>query len=180
MIQTVVSKLGPLLTDWAAAAHPAGWLSAGARMVTADRSEIGRYAAEQGSRLNATQGLLVLGGLIVLISGAALATWLQKRPPLPVVLLFNRLAREAGLAPADRVLLYWMARRHGAAAPLAPLLCPGTLGAWAREHAGTRAGRRSGPRHFRAVRLARAASIRRQLFGTAPPPPSPQPVHQKL
>jgi len=158
------------LPDTPAPGGPADWLSAGARMVTADRSEIGRYAAEHGSRLDARQGLLILGGLVVLISSASLAAWLaRRRPPVPVVLLFNRLGREAGLGPGDRWLLYRIARPHGRAASLAPLLCPGTLGAWARDHARSR----TGPRRRRAARLARAASIRRHLFGDAPPPAAP-------
>ena len=144
---------------------PSAWLSAGARLVTADRSEIGRYAAEHGSRLDAKQGLVILGGLVVLISSASLTAWVvRRRPPVPVLLLFNRLAREAGLGVGDRWLLYRIARPHGRGATLAPLLCPGTLGAWARNDARTQ----GGPRRRRAARLARAASIRRHLFGLAP------------
>ncbi len=141
---------------------PTAWLSAGARLVTADRSEIGRYAAQRGSGLNAEQGLLILGGLVVLISSASLAAWLtRQRPPTPLPLLFNRLARESGLGPGDRWMLYRMSRGRGRAAVLAPLLCPETLGVWARHHARTH----RGPRRLRAARLARAASIRRHLFG---------------
>lgn len=170
MISSLVQLFGQLLPgvpglpDAPGAGGPGGWLAAGARMVTADRSEIGRYAAEHGSRLDAKQGLLILGGLVALISSASLAAWVaRRRPPVPVVVLFNRLAREAGLGPGDRWLLYRIARPHGRAAALAPLLCPGTLGAWARDQARSRAG----PRRRRAARLARAASIRRHLFGGA-------------
>ena len=168
------SALG-LAPDGSGGAAP--WLLAGARLVTADRAEIGRYAAEQGSRLDAGQGLLILGGLILLISAAALTAWvIRRRPPLPVVILFNRLAREAGLKLGDRWLLYRVARGRGPAAVLAPLLCPTTLGAWAREHA--RAG--PAPRQRRAAGLARAASIRRRLFGPAAASASRPPFPQEL
>ena len=176
MIAALLDTTAGLLSWLASAPGPASWRQAGARMVTADRSEIGRYAAEQGSRLNAEQGLLILGGLVVMISSASLVVWItRRRPPVPVVLLFNRLAREAGLGAGDRWLLYRIVRQQGRiaqqqgrpprgrrrAALLAPLLCPGTLGAWARDHAHAQTGRR---RHS-AAQLARAASIRRHLFG---------------
>jgi len=162
----VITALLGLTTGFISPPGPGAWLQAGARLVTADRSEIGRYAAEQGSRLNAEQGLLILGGLVVLISSASLVAWLtHRRPPVPAVVLFNRLAREAGLGAGDRWLLYCIARGHGRAAALAPLLCPGTLGAWARVHARNQ----RGPRRRRDARLARAASIRRHLFGPAAP-----------
>lgn len=150
------------LLDLTTAPGPAAWLSAGARMFTADPAEVGRYAAQQGSRMDAQQGLLILGGLVAIIGSISLTTWLLKRrPSVPVVFLFNRIARDAGLNASDRRMLYRLSRGHGRAAALAPLLCPGTLGAWARAHA--RAG--TAPRRRRAAQLARAASIRRHLFG---------------
>ncbi|MEE9403518.1 MAG: hypothetical protein V3V20_01380 [Algisphaera sp.] len=170
MITHLTHLLGSLATSLATglhSSHPGVWLHAGARLVTADRSEIGRYAATHGSRLDAKQGLMILGGLLVLLSSASLVAWLStKRLPTPSLMLFNRLARDAGLGKGDRWLLYKMARRHRVpkhAGPLTLLLCPGTLGTWSRHH--VRQSHRS--RRHRATTLARAASIRRHLF--APP-----------
>ena len=140
-----------------------------ARLVTADRSEIGRFAVEQGSRLRAEHGLMVLGGLIVLLSSASLTLWLiRRRPAVSIGRLFRHLARDEGLTRRDRALLRRLGRtgtaveRPGGA--LALLLCPGTLGDRARRFV-----RRPGPagRRSRVRTLRHAAAVRRHLFGPA-------------
>ena len=131
------------------------------RLFTADPAEVGRAAIERGSGMRAEDALIIIGGLITLLSLISLISWLRKqRIDAPAVLVFRRVAREAGLTRTDRQLLSRISRGQGLPTPLALMLSPGTLGHHARRHArGSRRKKRG------VLDLARAASIRRHLFG---------------
>ena len=137
-------------------------LSVDGRLFTGDTSEVGLEAIRHGSRMQIEDGLVILGGLLTLVSALSLIGWLRQQRLRPhALMVFNRVAREAGLTWADRWLLWKVGRHGGLPTPLTLMLCPGTLGAYARRSA-RHSGRRRGT-----LDLARAASIRRYLFGPA-------------
>ncbi len=131
-----------------------------ARLSDADLAEVGRHALNNSSRVRPEEILLLVGGLLTVLSLCSLVAWLSRQRLRPhTLVVFNRVAREAGLGLRDRLVLWRIARATALPTPLALLLCPGTLGHAARTYA----------RHQRkrpgTLRLARAASIRRHLFG---------------
>ncbi|MEM7624556.1 MAG: hypothetical protein AAF333_02890 [Planctomycetota bacterium] len=137
-------------------------LSADGRLFTGDTAEVGLEAIRHGSRMQIEDGLVIFGGLLTLVSGLSLVGWLRRQRLRPhALLVFNRAAREAGLTWADRRLLWKVGRTMGLPTPLTLMLCPDTLGYYARQSA-----RRSSSRRG-TLDLARAASIRRYLFGPA-------------
>lgn len=137
-------------------------LSVDGRLFTGDISEVGLEAIRNGSRMQMEDGLVILGGLLTLVSGLSLIGWLRQQRLRPhALLVFNRAAREAGLTWADRRLLWKVGRGAGLPTPLTLMMCPETMGFYARQSA-----RRSWTRRG-TLDLARAASIRRYLFGPA-------------
>ncbi len=138
------------------------------RLFTGDTSEVGRAAIENGSGMRAEDALIIIGGLITLISLISLIGWLRQQKLRPTAgVVFLQVARRLRLSLRD----YWLLRRIGQFAghpsPLALLMCPGTLGASARQFAHHQ------PRRRAAHTLSRAASVRRHVFG--PPAPSSPP-----
>lgn len=134
-------------------------LSADGRLFKGELSEIGREAI-RGGRMQFEDILIIFGGLLTLMSGLSLVAWLRtQRLSRPAVWLFNQVARDTGLTRADRRLLRKISRRAELPTPLTLLLCPGTLGHHARRCARQDSVRRG------TLDLARAASIRRYLFG---------------
>ena len=136
-------------------------LLADGRLFTGDFSSVGRAAAE-GGRMHASDAMVVLGLLLTLVSGVSIAAWLSRQRLQPHrLVVFDRLAREAGLTLRQRWLLVRIGRFCELPTPLTLMLCPGTLGRCARRYA--EATRRRG----RSRRLAECASMRRHLFGAA-------------
>ncbi|MEM6459693.1 MAG: hypothetical protein AAF710_09925 [Planctomycetota bacterium] len=136
------------------------------RLFDGDPAEVGRYAMERGSGLRVEDAMVIFGALLTLLSLISLLGWLRRQRVRPHrMVVFNRVGREMGLTLTDRRLLWRIARDAGLPTPLALLLTPGTLGRHARDHA--RQPRknfwRDRPRRVHA--LARAASIRRHVFG---------------
>jgi hypothetical protein len=141
-----------------------GGLSADGRLIKVDPAEVGRAAMERGSGMRTEDALIIVGGLITLLSLISLIGWLRQQRIEPTAgMVFRRVAREAGLTRSDRRLLGRIGHERGLTHPLTLMLCPGTLGRHARAYARAR-GRRRG-----SLDLARAASIRRHLFGPAEP-----------
>lgn len=130
------------------------------RLFTGDPAEVGRAALENGSGLRAEDALIIVGGLVTLVSLVSLIGWLRQQKLRPTAgLLFLQTARSLGLTLRDCWLLQRIARGSGHDSGLALLLCPGTLGRCARWHA------RQLPRGRGFADLARAASVRRHVFG---------------
>ena len=130
------------------------------RLFTGNPGDVGRAAIENGSRMRAEDTLIILGGLLVLVSVISLISWLRKlrlRPGAGRV--FSQQARAMGLTRADRKLLCRISRAVSLPNPITLLLTPGTLGRCARDYARRQTRRRG------TLDLARAASIRRYLFG---------------
>lgn len=135
-------------------------LSIDGRLFKGDPASVGAEAMKNGSNLHIEDIMVIFGLLMTLLAAISLFGWLRQQRIRPhALVVFNRLAREAGLDWADRRLLYRIGHGEGRPGPLALMLSPGTLGHWARDHA-RRLGRRRGT-----LDLARAASIRRHLFG---------------
>ncbi|MEM9913671.1 MAG: hypothetical protein AAF911_01775 [Planctomycetota bacterium] len=135
-------------------------LSADGRLFKGDPSQVGIEAIKNGSNLHVEDIMVVFGVLLVLLSSISLVGWLRQQRLRPhTLVVFNRVAREAGLNWGDRRLLWQIGRSLGLPTPLTLMLCPGTLGHCAREYA-HQLGKRRGT-----FELARAASIRRHLFG---------------
>lgn len=141
-----------------------GGLAADGRLFKGDPGDVGRAAIRDGSRLQSEDALIIVGGLLTLLSGISLVGWLARQRVRPHALwVFNRVARRAGLTRRDRWLLWRVGRAAGLPTPLTLMLCPGTLGRCARGVARDKA--RSGGGRRATLDLARAASIRRYLFG---------------
>lgn len=135
-------------------------LSVDGRLFKGDPSQVGMEAIKNGSNLHVEDIMVVFGVLLVLLSGISLFGWLRQQRLRPhTLVVFNRVAREAGLNWGDRRLLWQIGKRVGLPTPLALMLCPGTLGQCARDYAKQHRKRRA------TLDLARAASIRRHLFG---------------
>lgn len=138
-------------------------LSVDGRLFKGDPGRVGAEAMKNGSNLHVEDIMVIFGLLLTLLAAISLFGWLRQQRIRPhALLVFNRVAREAGLDWADRRLLFRIGHGEGKPGPLALILSPGTLGHWARDHA-RQLGKRRG-----SLDLARAASIRRHLFG--PPP----------
>lgn len=138
----------------------AGQPQVGRRLFDVDPSEVGRAALEHGSRMHVADIMVVLGLVLTLISALSVLGWLMQQRLQPHrLVVFSRLGKALGLGLRDRWLLWRIARHEALPTPTALLLTPGTLGHAARRHA-LGQGRRRGP-----LALARAASIRRHLFG---------------
>lgn len=138
-------------------------LSADGRLFKGDPSQVGMEAIKNGSNLHVEDIMVIFGVILVLLSGLSLLGWVRQQRLRPhKLVVFNRVAREAGLNWTDRKLLWQIGKRVGLPTPLALMLCPGTLGHCARHYAHQRGKRRA------TLDLARAASIRRHLFGSAP------------
>lgn len=137
-------------------------LSADGRLFKGDPGQVGLEAIKHGSNLHLEDVMVIFGLLLVLLSGISLVGWLRQQRLRPhKLVVFNRVAREAGLNWGDRRLLWQIGRGVGLPTPLTLMLCPGTLGRCAREYAHDHSRRRA------TFDLARAASIRRHLFGSA-------------
>ncbi|MEM1109132.1 MAG: hypothetical protein AAGH99_10650 [Planctomycetota bacterium] len=135
-------------------------IAADGRLFKGDPGQVGLEAIKNGSNLHIEDIMVVLGVILVLISLVSLFDWLRRQRLRPhTLVVFNRVAREAGLNRADRLLLWRIGRRQALPTPLTLMLCPGTLGHHARADARNRSHRRG------TLDLARAASIRRHLFG---------------
>ena len=135
-------------------------LSADGRLFKGDPGEVGLEAIKHGSNLHLEDLMVVFGLLLVLLSIFSLIGWLRKQRLRPhTLVVFNRVAREAGLNWGDRLLLWQIGRGVGLPTPLTLMLCPGTLGQYARQYIQQHGKRRA------TFDLARAASIRRHLFG---------------
>lgn len=135
-------------------------LSADGRLFKGDPSQVGMEAIKHGSNLHVEDVMVIFGVILVLLSGISLIGWLRQQRIRPHrLVLFNRVAREAGLNWGDRKLLWRIGQGAELPTPLALMLCPGTLGRCARDYARPRGKRRA------THDLARAASIRRHLFG---------------
>ncbi len=135
-------------------------LSADGRLFKGDPSQVGLEAIKNGSNLHVEDLMVIFGVILVLLSGISLIGWLRQQRIRPHrLVLFNRVAREAGLNWGDRKLLWRIGQRVGLPTPLTLMLCPGTLGRCARDYAHQHSKRRA------THDLARAASIRRHLFG---------------
>jgi len=138
-------------------------LAADGRMFKGDPSQVGLEAIKNGSNLHLEDLMVIFGVILVLFSGLSLLGWLRHQRIRPhKLVVFNRVAREAGLNWGDRRLLWQIGRRVDLPTPLALMLCPGTLGRCARDYARAQRKRRA------TLDLARAASIRRHLFGLSP------------
>ncbi|MEO1235166.1 MAG: hypothetical protein AAFX76_00100 [Planctomycetota bacterium] len=136
-------------------------LSADGRLFKGDPGDVGRAAMRDGSRLRGEDAMIIVGGLLTLLSVISLVGFLRRQRLRPhALVLFNRVARRSGLTWADRWLLWRIGRGAGLPTPLTLMLCPGTLGFHARSGARRRMGKRRAT-----LDLARAASIRRHLFG---------------
>lgn len=133
------------------------------RLFKGDPSKVGMEAIKNGSNLHLSDLMVIFGALLTLMAAISLVGWLRQQKLRPHgLVVFNRLARELGLGWLDRRLLLRLGHGEGRPGPLALMLCPGTLGHFARTHA-----RQQPPRRGFAA-LARAASIRRHLFGADP------------
>jgi hypothetical protein len=136
-------------------------LGADGRLFKGDPADVGRAALEQGSGLRVEDAMILFGALITLVGLLSLFGWLRTLQVRPHgLMVFNRVGREAGLSWRDRRLLWQIGRSQALPTPLTLMLCPGTLGRLARDHA-RRQRRRPGT-----LALARAASIRRHLFAS--------------
>ncbi|MEM9883679.1 MAG: hypothetical protein AAF800_12265 [Planctomycetota bacterium] len=139
------------------------------RLFDGDPSEVGRYALERGSGLRVEDALVIFGTLLTLLSVISLLGWLRQQRVRPHrLVVFNRVGRDLGLTLTDRWLLWRIARDAGLPTPLALLLTPGTLGRHARDHLRRPRKNHGLNRPRRVHALARAASIRRHVFGRPP------------
>jgi len=135
-------------------------LSVDGRLFKGSTSQVGIEAMNRGSNLHSEDILVIIGGLLTLTSTISLYGWLRQQRLRPhTLVVFNRVAREAGLSWPDRRLLWKISRAVEMPTPLALMLCPGTLGHAARRYARGASKRRG------TLELAHAASIRRHLFG---------------
>ncbi|MEM9417651.1 MAG: hypothetical protein AAGA25_01180 [Planctomycetota bacterium] len=135
-------------------------ITADGRLFKGDPGEVGLHAINHGSNLHFEDIMVIFGALLVLLSGLSLVNWLRQQRIRPHrLVVFNRVAREAGLNWGDRVLLWRIGQTLGLPTPLTLMLCPGTLGHCGRQFVHPQSRGRA------ALNLARAASIRRHLFG---------------
>ena len=153
---------GWLLTGWQVGVAMAGGSATlgDGRLFTGDPAAVGRAAVENGSGMRAEDALIIVGGLITLVSLVSLIGWLRQQKLRPTTgMVFIKTARSLGLTLRDCRLLQQIGRSAGHDSGLALLLCPGTLGRCARGYA------RQLPRRRGVHALARAASVRRHVFG---------------
>jgi hypothetical protein len=130
----------------------------GSILAQVDLSELSKHMVE-GADFPTGLFVMLVGGIVVLLTGIALVRRLRQGPPEPHPLqIFSRIAGEVGLSWPQRLLLVRIAHDAKLTTPLSLLLASGTLQHFGRQYAaGLSAGRRK--RVFRTL-----ARIQRQCF----------------